>query len=64
LGGFATNGVNLNKIESYVVGGNFVSAQFYIEVEAHPDTEAYKNALDELKFYSESVIWLGTYKKY
>ena len=64
LGGFATNGVNLNKIESYVVGGNFVSAQFYIEVEAHPESVEYKNAIEELNFYSESVIWLGTYKKF
>ena len=62
LGGFATNGLNLNKIESYVVGGNFVSAQFYIEIEAHPETIEYKQALEELKFYSESVEWLGTYK--
>ena len=63
LGGFASNGLNLNKIESYVVGGNFVSAQFYIEIEAHPSSEAYKNALHELEFYSQSVVWLGTYKK-
>jgi len=63
LGGFATNGLNLNKIESYVVDGNFVSAQFYIEVEAHPDMVGYKNAIEELKFYSESVDWLGTYKR-
>ena len=63
LGGFATNGLNLNKIESYVVGGNFVSAQFYIEIEAHPDTVEYKNAIAELEFYSESVQWLGTYER-
>ncbi|MBR5599455.1 MAG: prephenate dehydratase [Alphaproteobacteria bacterium] len=63
LGGFATNGLNLNKIESYVVDGNFVSAQFYVEVEAHPYTKEYKNALEELEFYSQSVTWLGTYKK-
>ena len=63
LGGFATNGLNLNKIESYVVGGNFVSAQFYIEIEAHPETEGYKNAIAELEFYSEPVLWLGTYKR-
>jgi prephenate dehydratase len=62
LGGFATNGLNLNKIESYVIGGNFVSAQFYIEIEAHPETIEYKQALEELRYYSESVEWLGTYK--
>ena len=63
LGGFATNGLNLNKIESYVIGGNFVSAQFYIEIEAHPHSKAYKNAIAELEFYSQSIEWLGTYKK-
>jgi prephenate dehydratase len=45
------------------VGGNFVSAQFYIEIEAHSETEAYKNAIAELEFYSEMVLWLGTYKR-
>ena len=62
LGGFATNGININKIESYVIDGNFVSAQFYIEIEEHPENPAFKRALDELKFYSESVSFLGTYK--
>lgn len=62
LGGFATNGININKIESYVIDGNFVSAQFYIEIEEHPENPSFKRALDELKFYSESVSFLGTYK--
>lgn len=62
LGGFATNGVNITKIESYVVGGNFVSAQFYVEIEAHPEASAFKRAFDELKFYSENIHFLGTYK--
>ena len=62
LGGFATNGVNLIKLESYVVGGNFVSAQFYVEIEAHPESRAFKLAFDELKFYSEGIHFLGTYK--
>lgn len=62
LGGFATNGVNLTKIESYVVGGNFVPAQFYVEIEAHPESSAFVLALDELKFYSEDIHFLGTYK--
>ncbi len=62
LGGFATNGVNITKIESYVVGGNFISAQFYVEIEAHPESEAFKLAYEELKFYSESIHFLGTYK--
>ncbi len=62
LGGFATNGVNLTKIESYVIGGNFVSAQFYVEIEGHPESIEFKHAFEELKFYSESIHFLGTYK--
>lgn len=62
LGGFATNGVNITKIESYVIGGNFVSAQFYIEIEAHPETPTFRHAFEELKFYSENIHFLGTYK--
>lgn len=62
LGGFATNGVNITKLESYVIGGNFVSAQFYIEIEAHPESKEFKLAFEELKFYSESIHFLGTYK--
>lgn len=62
LGGFATNGVNITKLESYVVDGNFISAQFYIEIEAHPESTEFKLAYEELKFYSESIHFLGTYK--
>jgi len=62
LGGFATNGVNITKLESYVIGGNFISAQFYIEIESHPESREFKLALEELKFYSESIHFLGTYK--
>ena len=62
LGGFATNGVNITKIESYVIGGNFISAQFYVEIEAHPESPAFKLAFEELKFYSDNIHFLGTYK--
>lgn len=62
LGGFATNGVNITKLESYVIGGNFISAQFYVEIETHPEDPAFKRAYEELKFYSESIHFLGTYK--
>lgn len=61
LGGFATNGINMTKLESYLLDGKFISAQFYAEIEAHPDTQAYKNAFDELKFFSDYVHVLGTY---
>ena len=62
LGGFATNGINITKLESYLLEGKFVSAQFYAEIESHPDRKAFQNAFDELKFFSESIHVLGTYK--
>lgn len=61
LGGFATNHINITKLESYMVDGNFTAAQFYIDVEAHPDNPSMQNALDELAFFSESITMLGTY---
>ena len=61
LGGFATNNLNVTKLESYLLNGKFISAQFYMEVEAHPETIAFQNALTELKFFSEDYIILGTY---
>lgn len=61
LGGFATNGINITKLESYLLEGKFVSAQFYLEVEAHPSQQSFKNAMEELSFFSESVHVLGTY---
>ena len=61
LGGFATNGVNITKLESYLIDGGFVAAQFYAEVEGHPDNHAVKLALEELNFFSTEVRILGTY---
>lgn len=61
LGGFATNGINITKLESYLLEGKFVSAQFYLEVEAHPEQQSFKNAMEELKFFSENVHVFGTY---
>lgn len=61
LGGFATNGINITKLESYLLEGKFVSAQFYLEVEAHPAQQSFKNAMEELAFFSEHVHVLGTY---
>ncbi len=61
LGGFATNGLNITKLESYMVGGSFTAAQFYMDVEGHPDGEAMRHALDELFFFTETVTMLGTY---
>ena len=62
LGCFATNGINITKLESYLLEGKFVSAQFYAEIESHPSRKAFHNAFDELKFFSESIHVLGTYR--
>ncbi|MEI3550788.1 MAG: prephenate dehydratase [Alphaproteobacteria bacterium] len=62
LGGFATNGINITKLESYLLEGKFVSARFYAEIESHPSRKAFQNAFDELKFFSESIHVLGTYR--
>jgi len=61
LGGFATNGVNMTKLESYMVGGRFAATQFYADVEAHPDDRSLKLALEELTFFSTEVKILGVY---
>jgi prephenate dehydratase len=60
MGGFATNGVNMTKLESYL-RGDFVAAQFYADVEGHPEHQGLKNALEELDFFTHSVDMLGTY---
>jgi prephenate dehydratase len=61
LGGFATNGVNMTKLESYMVGGNFFATQFYADVEGHPDERALVLALEELAFFSKELTILGVY---
>ena len=53
LGGFATNGVNITKLESYLVGGRFSAAQFYADVDGHPDDKGMRHALEELRFFVE-----------
>jgi prephenate dehydratase len=61
LGGFATNSVNMTKLESYMVGGNFFATQFYADVEGHPDDRALVFALEELAFFSKELTVLGVY---
>ncbi|MCZ4499775.1 MAG: prephenate dehydratase [Marmoricola sp.] len=61
LGGFATNGVNMTKLESYMVGGHFAATQFLAEVDGHPEDTALKNALEELAFFTTEVKILGVY---
>ena len=62
MGGFATNGVNMTKLESYMVDGHFTATQFFADVEGHPDDRNLKLALEELAFFSKELRILGTYK--
>jgi prephenate dehydratase len=61
MGGFATNGVNMTKLESYMVGGHFTATQFYADIEGHPDDPNVQLALDELGYFTSEVKILGTY---
>ncbi len=61
LGGFATNGVNMTKLESYMVGGNFTATQFLAEVDGHPESPSLRLALEELAFFSSEIKILGVY---
>jgi len=61
LGGFATNGVNMTKLESYMVDGEFSATQFLADVDGHPDERGLKLALEELAFFSREVRILGVY---
>jgi len=61
LGGFATNGVNMTKLESYMVGGEFTATQFLAEVDGHPEDAGVRNALEELAFFTTDVKILGVY---
>jgi len=61
LGGFATNGINITKLESYLVDGRFTAARFYLDVEGHVEDIGMRHALEELSFFAEEVRVLGTY---
>lgn len=61
MGGFATNGVNMTKLESYLEGGGFTPAQFYCDIEGHPAEQRVSFALEELNFFSREVDILGVY---
>jgi len=61
LGGFATNGVNMTKLESYQLGGSFNATEFYADIEGHPDQPAVRRALDELSFFTSRLSILGVY---
>ena len=62
LGGFATNGVNMTKLESYQLEGSFNATMFYADIEGHPEERLVKLAMEELAFFTSEVRLLGTYK--
>ena len=61
MGGFATNGVNMTKLESYMVGGVFTATQFYADIEGHPDDRSVQLALEELDYFTDHMTLLGVY---
>ena len=61
MGGFATNGVNMTKLESYMVDGSFSATQFYADIEGHPDDRDVQLAMDELGYFTDVLRILGTY---
>jgi prephenate dehydratase len=61
LGGFATNGVNMTKLESYQLEGSFAATQFYADIEGHPEERRVTLALEELAFFTSTLKILGTY---
>lgn len=63
MGGFATNGVNMTKLESYMLDGSFTATQFYADIEGHPDDVGVQHALEELGFFTDHLRILGVYPK-
>ena len=61
MGGFATNGVNMTKLESYMLDGNFTATQFFADIEGHPDDPAVARAMEELAYFTSTLTVLGTY---
>ena len=61
MGGFATNGVNMTKLESYMIDGSFSATQFYADIEGHPDDPNVQLALAELDYFTSEIIVLGVY---
>jgi prephenate dehydratase len=61
MGGFATNGVNMTKLESYQMGGSFNATRFYCDIQGHPDAPHVKRALEELEFHTASCRIMGVY---
>ena len=64
MGGFATNGVNMTKLESYMLDGQFTATQFYADIEGHPDEPRVRRALDELAYFTTQLQILGVYPRH
>jgi prephenate dehydratase len=62
MGGFATNGVNMTKLESYQLEGQFSATQFYADIDGHPSERNVRLALEELEFFTSHLKVLGVYK--
>ena len=63
MGGFATNGVNMTKLESYMVGGSFTATQFYADIEGHPEDPGVQRALEALDYCTDMLESLGVYPR-
>jgi prephenate dehydratase len=63
MGGFATNGVNMVKLESYMVDGRFTATQFYAEIEGHPEDVGVQHAFEELGFFTKHMKVLGVFPR-
>ncbi|AUJ64878.1 prephenate dehydratase [Aestuarium zhoushanense] len=61
MGGFATNGINMTKLESYMVDGEFTATEFYAEIEGHPEDENVRLAMEELDYFTDHVRVIGTF---
>ena len=64
MGGFATNVVNMFRLESYMLDGSFTSTQFFAEIEGHPEDANVKLALEELSYYSTYIKMLGSFNSH
>ena len=63
MGGFATNNVNMIKLESYMLGGSFEATQFFVDIQGHPLDGSVKRALDELRYFTNKLEIIGVYKQ-
>ena len=63
MGGFATNNVNMIKLESYMLGGSFEATQFFVDIQGHPEDGSVKRALEEIRYFTNKLDVIGVYKQ-